>query len=110
MRAAAHTRPLKSRSARQACLYRLMKMRTPPLNQLASELTGALGRAVGAVPEARLRQLMSTPARRLVLDAVFWGLPRALNDTRAAELTTAVRCHVTGRPDGAYDVYWLHHE
>lgn len=84
-------------------------MRTPPL-QLTTEITGALRRAVGSIPESRLRQLMATPARRVVLDGVFWGLPRALSDTRAGEVVTAVRCHVTGRPDGAFDVYWLQYE
>ena len=50
---------------------------------------------------------MRTPLRRVVLDALFWGLPNALNGTRVGEVTTSVRCHVTGRPDGNFDIYWL---
>ena len=76
---------------------------------LTEELTARLGRLTGQIPEARLRQAMRTPLRRPVLDAVFWGLPRALSGTRADEVTSLIRCHVTGRPDGSYDAYWLEH-
>jgi hypothetical protein len=75
--------------------------------QLQDELTTRLGRLVGEVPEPRLRQVMRTPLRRPVLETVFWGLPRVLGATRASEVTTLIRCHVTGRPDGSFDTYWL---
>jgi hypothetical protein len=74
---------------------------------LGDELTVRLGRLVGEVPEPRLRQAMRTPLRRPVLETVFWGLPRALDSTRASEVTTLIRCHVTGRGDGNFDAYWL---
>lgn len=76
---------------------------------LQDELAGRLGRLVGDIPEPRLRQAMRTPLRRPVLDAVFWGLPRVLGATRAHEVTSLIRCHVTGRTDGAFDAYWLQH-
>jgi hypothetical protein len=75
--------------------------------QLQDELTARLGRLVGDVPEQRLRQLMRTPLRRPVLDTVFWGLPRVLAETRASDVTSRIRCHVTGRPDGNFDTYYL---
>jgi SCP-2 sterol transfer family protein len=76
-------------------------------SQLQDELTTRLGRLVGEVPEPRLRQVMRTPLRRPVLDTVFWGLPRVLAGTRASEVTTLIGCHITGRPDGNFDAYWL---
>jgi hypothetical protein len=54
-----------------------------------------------------MRQAMGGPLRRVVLDALFRSVPRALADTRADEVTTLVRCHITGRDDGGYDVYWV---
>jgi hypothetical protein len=74
------------------------------------ELDPALARLLATIPEHRLQQLMRTPLRRVVLDGLFWGLPRVLDDTRAGQVTTAVRCHVTGRPDGTFDIYWLEFE
>jgi hypothetical protein len=77
------------------------------LDRLQGELSGVLSRLLAAVPGRPVRELMRTPLRRPVLEAVFWGLPRALNGTRAHEVTTAVRCHVTGRADGGFDAYML---
>ena len=74
---------------------------------LTDELTSRLGWLVGEIPEPRLRQAMRTPLRRPVLEAVFWGLPRAMDATRASEVTSLIRCHVTGRSDGNFDAYWL---
>ncbi len=71
------------------------------------ELDPAVMRLLTSVPEERVEQLMRTPLRRIVLDGVFWGLPRWLNDTRAGEVASTIRCHVTGRPDGTFDMYWL---
>jgi hypothetical protein len=77
------------------------------LNRLQVELSGTLARLLATIPGRPVRELMRTPLRRPVLEAVFWALPRALDGTRAHEVTTAVRCHVTGRPDGGIDVYML---
>ena len=74
---------------------------------LHNEVTARLGRLVGDIPEPRLRRAMRTPLRRPVLEAIFWGLPRAMDSTRASEVTSLIRCHVTGRTDGNFDVYWL---
>ncbi|HLJ02546.1 MAG TPA: SCP2 sterol-binding domain-containing protein [Solirubrobacteraceae bacterium] len=84
-------------------------MSTPAdfLDRLQSELTGGLARMLASMPDRPVRELMRTPLRRPVLETVFWALPRALNGTRAHEVTTAVRCHVTGRPDGGIEIYLL---
>ena len=74
---------------------------------LQDEVASRLGRLVGEIPEPRLRQAMRTPLRRPVLEAVFWGLPRAMDATRAGDVTSLIRCHITGRSDGNFDAYWL---
>jgi hypothetical protein len=73
--------------------------------QLQSELTAGLARTLGSVPDHRVHQAMRTPLRRPVLDALFWGLPRVLADTRADEITSLVHFHVTGRADGRFDAF-----
>jgi alkyl sulfatase BDS1-like metallo-beta-lactamase superfamily hydrolase len=77
------------------------------LGRFQAELSGGLGRILASVPNGPVRELMRTPMRRPILETIFWTLPRALNGTRAHEVTTAVRCHVTGRPDGGIEVYLL---
>ncbi len=72
-----------------------------------NELTSGLTRTLGSIPEHRLQQAMRTPLRRPVLETIFWGLPRALGRTRLGEVTSSIRCHVTGRADGGFDVYWV---
>lgn len=76
---------------------------------LQDEVASRLGGLLGEVPEPRLRQAMRTPLRRPVLETVFWGLPRVMDSTRAGEVTSLIRCHVTGRPDGNFDAFWLEH-
>jgi hypothetical protein len=87
---------------------------TVPLRELGragrraqGELGRALARTAGFVPESRMRQVMLSPLRRVVLDALFGAVPGALTGTRAEEVATLARCHVTGRNDGGYDIYWL---
>jgi hypothetical protein len=77
--------------------------------QLQEALLTGLSRTFESIPADRLDQVMRTPLRRVILDAMFWGLPRFLASTRAHEVTPSVRCHVTGRGDGGYDVFWIEH-
>ncbi len=51
--------------------------------------------------------LMRTPARRLLLDGIFWQLPKYFDSTRAGRMETTVRWTITGRADGRADVYLL---
>jgi hypothetical protein len=72
------------------------------INGAASELA----RGLAGVPDRRIEQLMATPLRRVVLDALFWGAPQVLDRTPTADVVSSLRCHV-GAADGSYDVYWL---
>lgn len=50
---------------------------------------------------------MRSPARRFVLDGIFWQMPQYLDQSRADGLRSLVRWCVTGRSDGGTDVYHL---
>ncbi|MHB8691919.1 MAG: SCP2 sterol-binding domain-containing protein [Solirubrobacteraceae bacterium] len=58
-------------------------------------------------PAERLDRIMSSPIRRLVLDAIFWQMPRHLDRRRAATINASIRWRVSGRRDGGEDVYDL---
>lgn len=62
-------------------------------------------RVVGATPPERLDQMMRSPVRRVVLEAIFRQMPQRLDRKSAAGITTAIRWCITGRPDGGTDVY-----
>ena len=64
-------------------------------------------RAVRNSPSERLDRLMHTPVRRVVLEAIFWQMPRYLDRKPAARINTSIRWHITGRSDGNTDVYHL---
>ncbi len=50
---------------------------------------------------------MRTPARRVVLESIFWQMPKHLDRERAARVQASVRWCITGRGDGGTDVYQL---
>ncbi len=58
-------------------------------------------------PEERLAQVMHSPARRVVLDGIFWQLPQYMDRKRARGVNSSVRWCITGRPDGGTDTYLL---
>ncbi len=66
-----------------------------------------VSRLVRDAPDDRLDQLMRTPVRRVVLDGIFWQMPRFLDRQRAARVTASVRWCITGRGDGGADTYDL---
>lgn len=76
-------------------------------NEVVFGLGGELSRALDGVSDRRIEQLLATPARRVLLDAMFWGAPAVLERTAAGEVASSLRCQVTGATDGGYDVYWL---
>lgn len=78
---------------------------TAGTEEVANRLAGGLG----AIPDRHLEQLMRTPARRLVIEAIFLVMPRYLNRTRAAGLDMAIRWRVSGSDpnEQAFDVYDL---
>jgi putative sterol carrier protein len=84
------------------------------LVQLRRQLAGAtthladgLARALGDASADRLEWVMRSPARRPVLDTIFWQVPKHLDRTRASQLTATVRWRITGRGDGGADIYDL---
>lgn len=70
-------------------------------------LQGGFERLVRESPPQRLEQLMRSPARRPVLDGIFWQMPKQVDTSAAAGTTTTIRWVVTGRADGGSDVYHL---
>jgi alkyl sulfatase BDS1-like metallo-beta-lactamase superfamily hydrolase len=65
-------------------------------------------RLVSSIPDERIEQLMRTPARHVVVEAIFLLMPRYLNRARATGVNLAIRWRVTppgGRGDA--DVYDL---
>lgn len=72
-----------------------------------SLLADGFGRLVRDAPEDRLEQLMRSPARKAVLDGIFWSMPRQMDSGQAVGVQTTIRWCITGRPDGETDVYHL---
>ncbi|MDQ6745727.1 MAG: SCP2 sterol-binding domain-containing protein [Actinomycetota bacterium] len=58
----------------------------------------------GASPE-RLEQVMATPAGRLVLEAIFWQMPRQLDRRRGRTVSASVRWRITS-PDGSSETVY----
>ncbi|MFZ1995845.1 MAG: SCP2 sterol-binding domain-containing protein [Solirubrobacteraceae bacterium] len=72
-----------------------------------AQIADGVGRLVRDTPPERLDQLMKSPARRALLDGIFWQMPRQLDAKAAAHINTAIRWNITGRTDDAVDTYLL---
>ncbi|MGI8712966.1 MAG: SCP2 sterol-binding domain-containing protein [Solirubrobacteraceae bacterium] len=72
-----------------------------------AHLAEGFGRVVRDVPPERLEQVMRSPARKPVLDGIFWSMPKQLDAAQAVGVTTSIRWDITGRSDGAVDTYML---
>ncbi len=70
-------------------------------------LADALGAGVDAATPAQLEALMGSPARRLVLEAIFRQMPRQLDAGRARGVSAGARWRVTSRHGEQVDVYDL---
>jgi putative sterol carrier protein len=81
------------------------------VRRLAAEAPGrvteSFGRVVRDVPPERLEQVMRSPARKPLLDGIFWGMPKQLDTEAAVGVKTAIRWDITGRADGQVDTYLL---
>lgn len=75
--------------------------------ELPRQLADRLARLVRGVPDERLEQVLRTPVRRIVLDAIFWQMPQQLDRRGATGVDATVRWVLTGRGDGGFDVYDL---
>jgi hypothetical protein len=63
--------------------------------------------AVRNAPTERLDQLMRSPARRVLLETIFWQMPRHIDPHAARSMNCSIRWRITGRADGEADVYDL---
>ncbi len=72
-----------------------------------AQLAGGFGRVVRDVPPQRIEQLMRSPARKPILDGIFWQLPKQLDAEQAAGVSSSILWRITGRPDGGVDTYQL---
>jgi putative sterol carrier protein len=72
-----------------------------------AQIADGIGRVVRDASPERLDQIMKSPARRALLDGIFWQMPRQLDAKAAANVNTAIRWNITGRPDEGVDSYLL---
>jgi hypothetical protein len=72
-----------------------------------AHLAEGFGRVVRDVPPERLEQVMRSPARKPLLDGIFWQMPKQLDSEQSIGVTTAIRWDITGRSDGETDTYLL---
>ena len=72
-----------------------------------AQIAGGFERIVRDTSPERLEQLMRSPARKPMLDGMFWQMPKQVDSTAAAGTTTTIKWVITGRADGGTDVYQL---
>ena len=77
------------------------------LAEAPAQLADGLARVVRDTSDDQLDRLMRTPARRVVLEAIFWQMPRVVDCRRAGTVTSSVRWCITGRVEGGEDNYHL---
>jgi putative sterol carrier protein len=77
------------------------------LTDAPDQFADGVANAVRNSPDERLDRLMRSPARRVVLEAIFWQMPHHVDRNRARGLTSSIRWEITGRSDGKPDVYQL---
>ncbi len=70
-------------------------------------LADGFGRVVREAPPERLEQLMRSPARKPLLDGIFWQMPKQLDRKQAAGVQATIRWCITGRTDEGVDTYQL---
>lgn len=72
-----------------------------------AQVAEGFGRVVRDASPERLEQLMRSPARKPLLDGIFWQMPKQLDERQAQGVTTSIRWCLTGRADGGTDTYQL---
>jgi len=72
-----------------------------------AQLAEGFGRIVREASPERLEQLMRSPARKPLLDGIFWQLPKQLDGGQAKGVTSSIRWCLTGRSDAEVDTYQL---
>jgi putative sterol carrier protein len=72
-----------------------------------AQLADGFTRLVRDAPPERLQQVMRSPARKPILDGIFWQIPKQIDTAQAASMKTSIRWSITGRPDDGLDTYQL---
>jgi predicted lipid carrier protein YhbT len=72
-----------------------------------AQLADGFTRLVREAPPERLEQVMRSPARRPLLDGIFWQMPKQIDSARARGMHTTIRWCITGRADDGVDTYHL---
>ena len=75
-----------------------------------AQLAEGFGKLMRDAPPERVDQVMRSPARKPILDAIFWQMPKQLDAKQATDVNTTIRWCITGRADGGTDTYDLHLE
>jgi len=71
------------------------------------QLADGFGRVLRDASPERMEQLMRSPARKPILDGIFWQMPKQLDESKASGVQTSIRWCITGRSDGGVDTYQL---
>jgi alkyl sulfatase BDS1-like metallo-beta-lactamase superfamily hydrolase len=72
-----------------------------------AQVADGVGRLVRDASPERLEQLLRSPARKPLLDGIFWQMPKQLDQKQAADIRTSIRWCIAGRADGGVDTYQL---
>jgi putative sterol carrier protein len=71
-----------------------------------AQVAEGFAHAVRNAPKERLDQVMRSPARRVLLETIFWQMPRHIDERAARTMNCTIRWRITGKGDEA-DVYDL---
>lgn len=71
------------------------------------QLAEGFARLVQNTPTARLERLMNSPVGRLLVETIFWQMPRFIDSERARDLRCAIDWAITRADDRGADVYRL---
>ena len=77
------------------------------LNGAPAQVAEGVARLIRNSSEDRLERLMSSPARRVILETIFWQMPKRLDRRRAAGAKASIRWRITGGPGDRVDTYQL---
>lgn len=78
------------------------------VNATVSQAGDRLSELAASIPDERLRRVMRSPARRPIIETIFWLMPRYLDRSRATGVNLAIRWRITrDEADTDPDVYDL---
>jgi putative sterol carrier protein len=76
-------------------------------NDAPAQLADGFVRLVRDTPPERLEQVMRSPARKPILDGIFWQIPKQIDAKQAAGIKSSIRWCITGRQDNGTDIFQL---